>query len=110
VLDLTRFCALCGAALKISYWDDDDLDTMGDCSCCESGSSYNRRLRHESKFGPSCKWFEEAGDILSERYVTQGPICGKPARFISCVPYNQTLTCEEHKCRCAKPLLNEVRP
>jgi hypothetical protein len=36
--------------------------------------------------------------------VTVGPECGKPARWVSCMPLTDTPTCDEHKCRCAKPL------
>lgn len=106
MIDLTCFCALCGASLKRDYlhWDEDDIDTMEDCSCTESGVRYSRRFRHEQKFGPTCRWFEEVGDSDSN-YVATGPICGKPASFLSCMPYIRTPTCEEHKCRCAKPLV-----
>jgi len=36
---------------------------------------------------------------------TQG-VCDKDARWVSCVPYIGVKTCDEHKCRCAKPLTN----
>jgi len=30
--------------------------------------------------------------------------CDKEATHVSCVPFVNTPTCEEHKCRCAKPI------
>lgn len=103
MLDLTRFCALCGSDQGYSYYDEDDLDKE-DCTCREGDVSYSRQLRRKAEGRSTCEWFEEVGDVLMDRCVSRGPICGKPATHISCVPYTGSHTCEEHKCRCSTPI------
>ena len=49
-----------------------------------------------------CEWRGEAES--EDGAITYGPECGKPAEFISCVPFTRTPTCAEHKCRCAKAI------
>jgi hypothetical protein len=42
--------------------------------------------------------------VTDENDVRIGPACGKPATSYSCMPLRDTPTCDEHKCRCARPL------
>lgn len=46
-----------------------------------------------------CEWLEE--NDVGHR-VTEP--CPEPAAFLSCVPWVDALTCEAHKCRCARPI------
>lgn len=48
---------------------------------------------------PICAWQPQ-----DDNGYPFGPICGKPATHVSCIPYWNTKTCAEHKCRCARPL------
>jgi hypothetical protein len=51
----------------------------------------------------TCEWQQESEDDATGR-ISFGPMCGKPATSVSCVPFLRTPTCDEHKCRCARPL------
>jgi len=44
---------------------------------------------------------------ICEYHDIDDPVCGKPATHISCMPYRDTPTCEEHTCRCAKPIVKK---
>lgn len=55
----------------------------------------------------TCEWRAEEGDMLEGVPLSYGPVCGKPARWMSCVPFVRTPTCDKHKCRCAKPIQEE---
>lgn len=58
----------------------------------------------------TCGYREEFGNPLEDVPVSYGPLCGKQVTHISCVPFTKTLTCAEHKCRCATPIENEGLP
>lgn len=46
-----------------------------------------------------CGWFDDGG--YEEDSPPPGPKCGAPAMWVSCVPFINTPTCQQHKCRCA---------
>lgn len=49
----------------------------------------------------TCRWCPEDDDgNLIDRP------CGRPARWLSCVPCRSTPTCDEHRCRCRTPLFH----
>jgi hypothetical protein len=52
----------------------------------------------------NCQTWREDED--GNAIQTQG-VCDKQARWVSCVPFVGAKTCDEHKCRCAKPLTND---
>jgi len=53
-----------------------------------------------------CQYLPEIDDAgnLGDTY------CGKPVKWVSCKPFDGTLTCDEHKCRCAKPIEPAPQP
>src|SRR6478752_888668 len=55
--------------------------------------------------GLTCQWHEE--HEADDGTITTGPDCGEPATYRSCIPYMNTPTCAQHKCRCAKPIASD---
>jgi len=63
-------------------------------------SDFDLRAKGASAINDTvCRWQE----VTNEGGLAP-PECTRPARWVSCVPFMQTPTCDEHKCRCAKPI------
>lgn len=50
---------------------------------------------------PTCEYREWLPDDEGQ---PTGPVCGRPARWFSCAEYIDQPVCDEHRCRCRKPI------
>jgi hypothetical protein len=61
----------------------------------------------DAKTPVRCQWYDDTYDDAT----SPGPMpetCDADAKWISCVPNTITLTCDAHKCRCARPISDAV--
>ena len=61
----------------------------------------------DAKTPVRCQWYDDTYDDAT----SPGPMpetCDADAKWISCVPNIITLTCDAHKCRCARPISDAV--
>lgn len=54
---------------------------------------------------PTCEYREWLPDDDEQ---PTGPVCKQPARWYSCVDYIDQPVCDEHRCRCRKPITTDT--
>jgi len=79
-----------------------DTDALGGATEAARGEAW--LASKVAKPEPQCEWYDDSTDDEPDSRVLTSEPCDKPATHVSCVPNVRTLTCAEHKCRCAKPI------